>query len=59
MTDRPGELRENLRELIAALDRRRGQPARRGEAQIAADAAALRRCAEQRIADLDGCSTRH
>jgi len=47
------DLRARLRELIAAIDRRLRHPARVGEAGIAADAAALRQQAEQRIADLD------
>lgn len=47
-------LRARLRELIAALDRRVPHPARRTEAAIAADAAALKREAEARIAALDG-----
>jgi hypothetical protein len=49
----PFDLRARLRELIAALDRRVRQPSRRTEAAIAAEAAALRREAEDRIAALD------
>jgi hypothetical protein len=47
------DLRTRLRELIAAIDRRIRQPGRRTEARIAAEAAALRQKAQQRIADLD------
>jgi hypothetical protein len=47
------DLRARLREVIAALDRRVRQPARHTEAAIAAEAAALRRQAEDRIAALD------
>jgi hypothetical protein len=47
------DLRARLREVIAALDRRVRQPGRHTEAAIAAEAAALRREAENRIAALD------
>jgi hypothetical protein len=43
-----------LREVIAALDRRRPQPLRRGEEAISRQAAALRRRAVERIAELEG-----
>ena len=43
----------NLRELIAALDRRLPQVERSGEASIARAAAALRAEATKRIADLE------
>jgi hypothetical protein len=52
MSDR-FNLRARLREVIAALDRRVRQPGRHTEAAIVADAAALRRQAEARIAALD------
>ena len=39
-----------LEELVEALDRRRPQPERMEEVQIAADANRLRACAMQRIA---------
>jgi hypothetical protein len=42
----------DLRELIAALDRRVPQLERIGETEIAADAARLKRIAEARIATL-------
>jgi hypothetical protein len=42
-----------LRELIAALDRRLPQVERCGEVEIARAATALRKKAEQRLADLD------
>jgi hypothetical protein len=47
------DLRVRLREVIAALDRRVRQPGRHTEAAIVAEAAALRRQAEDRIAALD------
>lgn len=53
MSDR-FDVRARLRELIAALDRRVRHPGRHTEAAIAADAAALKREAEARIATLDG-----
>lgn len=53
MSDRV-DLRARLREVIAALDRRMRHPARHTEAAIAADAASLRREAEDRLAALDG-----
>jgi hypothetical protein len=43
----------HLRELIAALDRRVPHVERAGEAQIARDAAALRKRAMKRIAELE------
>ena len=43
-----------LEELVDALDRRRPQVERAGEAQITADANRLRACAMQRIALLRG-----
>ena len=43
-----------LRDLIAALDRRAPQVGRAGEASIARDAAALRVKALKRIAELEG-----
>ena len=52
MSDR-FDLRARLREVIAALDRRVRHPGRDTEAAIAADAAALKRQAEDRIAVLD------
>ena len=51
--ERSFDLRSRLREVIAALDRRVRQPGRYMEAAIAAEAAALRRQAEERIAALD------
>ena len=48
-------LRE-LQELIAALDRRVPQIERSGEAAIAKDAAALRRQAMKRLAELEDVS---
>jgi hypothetical protein len=42
-----------LRELITALDRRRPQPERPGEREIAADSAKLREEAVARIAQLE------
>lgn len=44
----------HLRELIAALDRRLPRIERAGEVQIAQDAAALKKKALQRIAELEG-----
>lgn len=44
----------HLRELIAALDRRLPRIERAGEVQIARDAAALKKKALQRIAELEG-----
>ena len=41
-----------LEELVEALDRRRPQLERDGEAEIAADATRLRACAMQRIESL-------
>lgn len=43
----------DLRELIAALDRREPRPERAGECDIARDAQALRHAALTRIAELD------
>ena len=43
----------HLRELIAALDRRLPHVERCGEVEIARAAAALRKKAEQRLADLE------
>jgi hypothetical protein len=40
-----------LRELVAALDRRTPRPERENEDEIARDAAALKREAQERIAD--------
>jgi hypothetical protein len=48
----------HLRELIAALDRRLPQVERCGEAEIARAATALRKKAEQRLADLEAESDR-
>jgi hypothetical protein len=42
-----------LREFVAALDRRRPQPERAGEREIAAEAAALRERAVASIAQLE------
>jgi hypothetical protein len=47
------ELRRELEELIAALDRRVPRVERAGEASIARDAAVLRAKAIQRLAELD------
>lgn len=47
------ELRRQLDELIQALDRRTPHIERSGEALIARDAAALRRRAMERLAELD------
>ena len=44
----------HLRELIAALDKRQPQIERVGEADIARDAAALKKKALQRLAELQG-----
>ena len=44
---------ENLRELVAALNRRVPHLERKGECAIARDAAALREEALQRIAELE------
>ena len=44
----------HLRELIAALDKRQPQIERVGETDIARDAAALRKKALQRLAELQG-----
>jgi hypothetical protein len=49
----PAELRRELEELIAALDRRAPHIERAGEAEIAQDAAALRRRAVKRLAELE------
>jgi hypothetical protein len=46
-------LLRHLRELIAALDRRVPHIERVGESQIAADARALRRDAQLRVAELE------
>jgi hypothetical protein len=43
----------DLRELIAALDRRAPRPEREGERDIALDAEALKRAALKRIAELE------
>lgn len=48
----PEQIITDLRELIAALDRRVPQLERLGETEIAADAARLKRIAEARIATL-------
>jgi hypothetical protein len=48
------ELIRELHELIAALDRRLPHVERAGEAAIARDAAALKRKAMKRIAELEG-----
>ena len=50
------ELLANLRELIVALDRRVPHLEREGEHRIAQDAAALRRQAEERIAEIEAVS---
>ena len=47
----------DLRELIAALDRRVPRLERDGERDIVHDAQALRRAALRRIADLEGSSS--
>ena len=47
-----GELKRELEELIAALDRRVPRVERAGEAAIARDAAALRAKAVNRLAEL-------
>lgn len=49
----PNELTRELRELIAALDRRVPRVEQVGEAAIARDAAALREKAVQRLSDLE------
>jgi hypothetical protein len=46
-------MREELLELVAAIDRRVPQPGRTGEASIANDAAALRARALDRIAEFE------
>lgn len=46
------ELTRELKELIAALDRRVGRVEQAGEAEIARDAAALRAKAVKRLAEL-------
>lgn len=51
------ELAHELRELIAALDRRVPHVDRAGETQIARDAAALRAKAVRRLAELEADST--
>jgi hypothetical protein len=56
-TDRSDSLKQqirHLRELIAALDRRVPMMERVGEAQIARDAAALKKKALRRLAELEG-----
>lgn len=45
----------HLRELIAALDRRVPRLERQGEESIARDSAALRKKAQERIAQLERC----
>lgn len=47
------ELRRELEELVAALDRRVPRVEQAGEASIARDAATLRAKAMQRLAELD------
>ena len=49
-----GELKRELEELIAALDRRVPRVEQAGEAAIARDAAALRMKAVERLAQLAG-----
>jgi hypothetical protein len=49
----------HLNELIRALDRRRPQPRRPGEAAIARDSAALRSRALARIAEIERESAPH
>ena len=51
----PGRTRliEQLRELVAALDSRVPQLAREGETRIAEEAAALKRKATERLAQLE------
>ncbi len=51
------QLARQLRELIAALDRRVPRVGRAGEASIARDSAALRADALKRLADLAAQST--
>ncbi len=46
-------LRDRLREVVEALDRRVPRPERAGEARIAEDAAALKQKALERIARLE------
>ena len=53
-SDKTKQQIRHLRELIAALDKRQPQIERVGEADIARDAAALRKKALQRIAELQG-----
>jgi hypothetical protein len=53
MNEAAVQLARELRELIAALDRRVPRVAQAGEAAIAADAAALRAKAAERLAQLD------
>ncbi len=47
-----GQLERDLREVIAALDRRVGRVEQEGEVSVARDAAALRAEAVERLADL-------
>jgi hypothetical protein len=54
MTTPPRQLLDNLRELIAALDRRVPHLERAGEESIAREAAQLKAAALARIADLEG-----
>jgi hypothetical protein len=53
----PSNVARELRELIAALDRRVPRVDRAGEAAIARDAAALREKAVQRLRELEDPST--
>jgi hypothetical protein len=48
----------DLHELVDAIDRRVPLPARASERAIASDSARLRKDAEERIAQLEGVSTR-
>jgi hypothetical protein len=53
MTMNEDELRRELQELIAALDKRVPRVERAGEAEIARDAAVLREKAVNRLAELE------
>jgi hypothetical protein len=56
-SDQTSHFVHDLRELIAALDRRVPRLERDGECDIARDAQALRRAALKRIAELDQSSS--
>jgi hypothetical protein len=53
-SDKTKQQIRHLRELIAALDKRQPQIERVGEADIARDAAALKKKALQRLTELQG-----